>query len=317
MTQIARSTVVNRNCIVFELCRNTNGGATVVHELEVVKAKLTILVDNTIMELIPDSDVVKRRSGPSMSFLAEHGFSALIETEDSKVLVDTGATGIPLEHNLKLLGISMDDIDVVVFSHGHNDHTGGIGKVSGKIVAHPDSFKERYLTPNENTSYELTAPAPDPARHQVEYHRGPTKLAKGIMTTGEIERTHAWEELPVFKIKNNESIENDRVLDDQGIVINTARGLVIIQGCSHAGIINTIEAAKSLTGIDEVYCVIGGFHLIGPAEKKIGRTIDEFKRLGVKKIVPIHCTGFEGSKQISIQMPQNFEYCTVGCQIEF
>ncbi len=288
-----------------------------IDKLEVVKAKLTILVDNTVMELIPDSDIVKRKSGPNMSFLAEHGFSALIETEDAKVLVDTGATGIALEHNLRLLGLTMDDIDVVVFSHGHNDHTGGIGKVTGRIVAHPDSFLQRYLTPNEKTSYELTAPAPDPEKHQIEFHRGSTKLAKGIISTGEVERIHAWEELPVFKIMRNKTMENDRVLDDQGIVINTAQGLVVIQGCSHAGIINTIEAAKSLTGIDEVYCVIGGFHLIGPAEKKIGRTIEEFKRLGVRKIVPIHCTGFEGIKQISTQMPQNFEYCTVGCEINF
>lgn len=288
-----------------------------IDNLEVVNAKLTILVDNAIMELIPDSDMVKRKSGPNMNFLAEHGFSALIETEAAKVLIDTGATGISLEHNLNLLGLTMEDIDVVVLSHGHNDHTGGIGKVTGRIVAHPDTFLERYLTPNDKTVYELTAPKPDPVKHQIEYTRGPTKLAKGIISTGEVERIHAWEELPVFKIVRNETMEDDKVLDDQGIVINTPKGLVVIQGCSHSGIINTIEAAKSITGINEVYCVIGGFHLIGPAEKKIGRTIEEFKRLGVRKIVPIHCTGFEGIKQISAQMPQSFEYCTVGCEINF
>lgn len=288
-----------------------------VEKLEKVKAKLTILVDNTVMELIPDSPMIKRRSKPQCNFLAEHGFSVLIETEEANILLDTGATGIVLEHNLGLLGLTADDIDLVVFSHGHNDHTGGMGRIKGKIIAHPDSFRERYLSPNENVKYDLTCPAPDPKKHFLELHREPVKLARGVMTTGEVPRKHEWEELKVFKVREGEKLEEDKLMDDMGVVINTERGLVVIQGCSHAGIINTIEQAIKVSGVKEVYCVIGGFHLIGPAEKKIDRTIGEFKRLGVKKIVPIHCTGFEGIKQVSLQMPEQFEYCTVGCEIEF
>jgi len=288
-----------------------------VEKLEVVKAKITILVDNTIMELIPDSEIVKRRSGLKGNFLAEHGFSALIETEDTKILVDTGATGIAMEHNLGLLGYTMDDIDIVVLSHGHRDHTGGLGKVKGRIVAHPEVFYERYLSPREGVKHDLTSPAPDPEKHKVELHAGPVKLAGGVMTTGQVPRNHEWEELKVFKRKEGEDLVEDKINDDMGIVINTLKGLVLIQGCSHAGIINTVEWAKEVTGVDEVYCVIGGFHLIGPGEKKIDRTIQEFKRLNIKKVIPIHCSGFEGIKQISLQMPEQFEYCTTGCQIEF
>lgn len=286
-------------------------------KLDVVKAKLTILVDNTIMELIPDSNYVKRRSVPHNNFLAEHGFSALIETEESKVLLDTGVTGIAMEHNLGLLGFTPDDIDVVVLSHGHNDHTGGLAKVKGRIIAHPDSFHERYLSPKEGVMYDLTSPGLDPEKHKVEYHRGPVEVAKGITTTGEIPRIHEWEELKMFKVKIDGVITEDKLLDDQGVVINTEKGLVVIQGCSHAGIINTIEQAIKITGIDEVCCVIGGFHLIGPAEKKIDRTIREFERLKVKKVIPIHCSGFEGIKQVSLQMPEQFEYCTAGCELNF
>jgi 7,8-dihydropterin-6-yl-methyl-4-(beta-D-ribofuranosyl)aminobenzene 5'-phosphate synthase len=286
-------------------------------KLAPVKAKLTILVDNTIMELIPDSELVKRRSGPQKNFLAEHGFSALIETEEAKVLVDTGVTGIPMEHNLKLLGLTMDDIDVIVFSHGHNDHTGGLGKIQGRIIVHPDSFHERYLSPKEGVKFNLTSPAPDPEKHQIEFHTEPVKLANGVMTTGEVKRKHDWEELKVFKRKEGDALVEDKLKDDMGVVINTEKGLVVIQGCSHAGIINTVEAAKEVTGVDEVYCVIGGFHLIGPAEKKIDRTIEEFRKLNIKKVIPIHCSGFEAIKQVSLQMPEQFEYCTVGCEMAF
>jgi len=286
-------------------------------KLEAVNAKLTILVDNTIMELIPNTDFIKRTSGPHHNFIAEHGFSALIETDDEKVLIDTGVTGIAMKHNLDLMGVKMKDIDVIVFSHGHNDHTGGLDKVRGKIIAHPDSFYERCLSPKPGVKYDLTSPKPNPKKHKIEYHTEPVKLAKGVMTTGEVPRVHKWEELPVFKIVKDGKEQKDDVMDDMGIVINTKKGLVVIQGCSHAGIINTVIAAKEVSGVDKVHCVIGGFHLIGPAEKKIDRTIGEFKKLDIDKVIPIHCTGFEGIKQVSLQMPEQFEYCTVGCEIEF
>ncbi|MCC6345850.1 MAG: MBL fold metallo-hydrolase [Nitrospirales bacterium] len=290
---------------------------TAVEDLETVEAVVTILVDNTIMELIPGSKMISRLSRPSSSFIAEHGFSALIETEGRRILVDTGATGIALDHNLRLVGLTVNDIDVVFFSHGHNDHTGGLHKVQGKIIAHPDSFFQRYLVPREGVSYELTSPDLDPEKHAVEFHKGPVKLAAGVVTTGEIPRIHEWEELNIFRIKKEGEMLSDRVFDDQGVAINTRKGLVIIAGCSHAGIINTIEQAIKVTGVDDIHCVIGGFHLIGPGESKIERTIEELKRLRVQKIVPIHCTGFEAIKRISMAMPDEFEYGTAGCRMVF
>lgn len=287
-----------------------------VNRLEKVGCSITILVDNTIMELIPDSDVVKRISKPRKNFIAEHGFSALIETGDARVLVDTGATGLAVEHNLGLLGLTFDDIDVVFLSHGHSDHTGGLGRVKGRVVAHPDAFHKRFLISGENTMHDLSGPSTDPLMHDVEFHRGPVELTRGVMTTGEVPRVHQWEELNIFRMRKNGSMTDDLILDDQGVIVNTAKGLVLLAGCSHAGIINTIEHAKALTGENNVYCVIGGFHLIGPAEAKIDRTIMELRRQKIKKIIPIHCTGFEGIKRISSEMPDEFEYCTVGCRVD-
>ncbi|GBE02758.1 metallo-beta-lactamase superfamily protein [bacterium BMS3Bbin06] len=286
-------------------------------DLETVEAAVTILVDNTVMELIPGSEIIERISKPNKNFIAEHGFAALIETGGKRILVDTGATGIALEHNLGLIGLSVDDIDVTFLSHGHSDHTGGIQRVRGRIMAHPDTFNKRYIESKGGVIFDLSSPEIDLESRNIELHREPLKLAGGVMTTGEIPRLHEWEELKVFRIQRNGKMLNDRVLDDQGVIINTNKGLVIIAGCSHAGIVNTIEHAIEITGITTVYCVIGGFHLIGPGEDKIDRTIEEFRRLKIGKLIPLHCTGFEAIKRISIAFPVEFEYATTGCRMEF
>ncbi len=283
---------------------------------EPVRARITILVDNTIMELIPNTRFVARLSKPGGSFICEHGFSALIEAGDKKILVDTGATGIAVTHNLSLLGIRPEDIDIIALSHGHNDHTGGLSNFPVRIVGHPDVFFKRYLVTPAGAQFDLTCPGSKAFLDKAEFHRGPVQLAGGIWTTGEIERRHPWEMLNVFRIERNGKMEADDVLDDQGIVISSLKGLIVIAGCSHAGIINTIEQAVGISGIKEVYCVIGGFHLIGPGEAKIARTIEELRRLKVQKVVPVHCTGFEAIKRISVEMPEEFEYATAGCRID-
>lgn len=282
---------------------------------EQVKAAVTILVDNSVMELIPNGKFFTRLSRPNNSFICEHGFSALIETGGKRILVDSGATGIAVTHNLKLLGIRPEDIDVIVLSHGHNDHTGGLMNFSSRIIAHPDAFHKRYLVTPAGVKFDLTCPVD--LEDRVEFHREPVQLAQGVWLTGEVKRIHPWEVLNIFKIERDGRTEADDVMDDQGVAISTAKGLVVIAGCSHAGIINTVEQAIEISGIKDVYCVIGGFHLIGPGEAKIDRTIQELKRLNVIKIVPIHCTGFEAIKRLSIEMPDEFEYGTTGCRIEF
>ncbi|HHN64705.1 MAG TPA: MBL fold metallo-hydrolase [Nitrospirae bacterium] len=285
--------------------------------LEQVEATVTIMVDNTVMELIPNSETVERISMPNRNFIAEHGFSALIETGDRKILVDTGATGIALEHNLRLLGLDFDDIDITFLSHGHSDHTGGIHRIKGRIIAHPDAFYKRFIETKDGGMVDLSAPETDSRSQVIELHREPVKLARGVITTGEIPRIHEWEELKVFRISRNGKLSKDRVFDDQGVIINTRKGLVVIAGCSHSGIVNTIEHAIKITGINDVYCVIGGFHLIGPGEAKIDRTIEEFRRLNIKKVIPLHCTGFEAIKRMSMSLSKEFEYGTAGCMIKF
>lgn len=283
---------------------------------EPVSSRVTILVDNAVMELIPNSQFVTRLSMPDKSFICEHGFSALVEAEGKRILIDTGSVGIAVTHNLKLLGINPEDIDLIFLTHGHYDHTGGILSFPAKVIAHPSAFFKRYLLTPVGTRLDLTCHSSEMFIDRVEYHSGPLQLAKGIWTTGEIKRRHPWEMLKIFEIQRDGKDVPDDIIDDQGVIISSKKGLVVISGCGHAGIINTIEQAIELSGINEVYCVIGGFHLIGPGESNIEKTIKELKRLNVKKVLPIHCTGFEGIKKISIEMPEEFEYGTTGCRID-
>lgn len=283
---------------------------------EPVSAKVTVLVDNSVMELIPNSAMVQRLSEPNHSFVCEHGFSVLIETGDRKILIDTGSTGIALAHNLEVLGVKPEEIDLICLSHGHSDHTGGLSRVPARILTHPDAFFRRFLVTPAGKRYDLTCPNQETLKDRVEYHKGPVQLAPGVWATGEIPRTHAWEPLRVFEIDRRGKPEPDEVLDDQGVVISAKEGLVVIAGCSHAGIINTVEHAIRLSGISKVLCVLGGFHLIGPAEAKIGETIKHMQDFGVQKIMPVHCTGFSGIKQFSEQMKGAFEYVTAGCSFQ-
>ncbi|MEW6220994.1 MAG: MBL fold metallo-hydrolase [Thermodesulfobacteriota bacterium] len=287
-----------------------------VHNLPQTSGAVTVLVDNSVMELVPDSAFVQRLSKPSTPFLAEHGFAALIEAGDKKILVDTGSTGIALRHNLSQLGLAAEDLDLVFLSHGHYDHTGGLDAVRGTVIAHPDAFCQRFLVPKAGVSIDLTGPRPS-AGHRLQCHREPVVLAAGVITTGEIERVHEWEELPSFRIRKEGGEETDRIWDDQAVIIHSRNGLVIVAGCSHAGIVNTIKHAMKITGITKIAFVLGGFHLIGPGEAKIDRTIEELQRLDIERLVPIHCTGFEGTKRLSAAMPDRFAYCTAGCRIAF
>jgi len=240
---------------------------------EPISSRVTILVDNAVMELIPNSQFVTRLSMPNKSFICEHGFSALVESEGKRILIDTGSVGIAVTHNLKLLGINPEDIDIIFLSHGHYDHTGGILSFPAKVIAHPSAFFKRYLVTSNGTRLDLTCHSSEMFIDRVEYHSGPFQLAKGIWTTGEIKRRHPWEMLKIFEIEKNGKYVPDDITDDQGVIISSKKGLVVISGCGHAGIINTIEQAIELSGINEVYSVIGGFHLIGPGESNIEQVI--------------------------------------------
>jgi len=303
------------------------------------KAKITTIIDNYIHVLLPSSDRVERapltrNNVPMDPLLAEHGFSGLVEifgnSKIHTILMDFGISKIGVPHNLRVLEIDLDKIETFVISHGHHDHVGAIVEVLSPlskkprtIVAHPDAFistRFRKL-PNGNQ-----VPIPGLKKGLIEETgnktidgRSPALLASGfVLALGEIPRITAFEKgVPSTYYEKGGKIHKDLIRDDTGIVFDIkGKGLVVITGCGHSGIINTVRHAQKITGIEEIYCVMGGFHLIGPAgDPLIKRTIEEMKKLDPEVIVPCHCTGHEAIYEFEKTFPAAFVLNASGTKI--
>ena len=304
------------------------------------------LVDNYGDMFAPSEDVIKRHHiihpVPAEStaegythipLRAEHGYSALITIDDGphtyRILFDTGISPGGLVHNMSLLDLDPRDIDIIVLSHGHFDHTGGlvglVEKLGGKnlpLILHPDSFNVRRLHTKEGI-----IPIPTPSRSylaasmiDVIEEPQPSYLFNGaLLVTGEIQRTTPFEHgFPVQeRFDGQDWIGDALVLDDQAMVINIKnQGLVVITGCGHAGIINTLNYATRLTGESNIAAVIGGFHLSGTDfAPSIPKVIEAFDVLKPKRILPAHCTGMSATIAIAQAFPERFFANTVGSEM--
>lgn len=228
--------------------------------------------------------------------LAEHGFSLFIDAE-KKILFDTGYSDVFLS-NAKKLGIDLSKIDIVILSHGHWDHTFGLkhlGKVP--ILAHPSAFVKRYRMDGTpiGAPYSLDEMK---KRFEVKLSKEPVFITPDIAFLGEIPRKNDFEgKKTVGLVENGKDKVPDPVIDDSGIAIRTSKGLIVISGCAHAGICNTIEHAKHVFNEIRIDTVIGGFHLLddektsAEAKTQMKKTIAYFKKNKIPHILPCHCTG--------------------------
>lgn len=303
---------------------------------EVDEARITILMDNSIDLLLPSTDVVRRFERTSNWYdrplpRAEHGFSALIGVKhngkEGAVLLDTGASLDGVLHNFVALQIDPAQIHAIVLSHGHFDHTVGlhgiverIGNPNLKIILHPDAnLQRKAVFPNGKEIPVSIPPGMNMRLDDVEIieNTGPTTLLDDtILVTGEIPRTTGFEKgFPIHYTKRGEHWEHDPlIMDDQCVILNVkGKGLVIVTGCGHSGIINTIRYARQLTGIQEVCAVIGGFHLTGGLfEKIIPDTIAELAKISPRYLMPGHCTGWSALRRINEALPDAFIVSSVG-----
>lgn len=307
----------------------------------VERVEIVILADNYSDILLPPGPCVAR---PPLAkdnviatdtVLAEHGLCLLVRLEAQgkthSVLLDTGYCEKTVPHNLKYLDLTLDGVAAVVLSHGHMDHTGGLEAVlemTGKgtrLIVHPDAFSDRSIAlPTGDT---IGFPG-FPSRQilegwgaDVEENKAPLLIADDtVLVTGEVARTTAFEKgMPNALIKKNGGFEPDTFTDDQSLVVHLAgKGLVVISGCAHSGIINSVEYAKAITGQDQIHGVIGGFHLTGPAmAPNIAPTVERLARIPMQAICPMHCTGFEAIESIREQMPESFVRSSVGSTLTF
>jgi len=261
------------------------------------------------------------------NFIAEWGLSILVETDDLSILFDAGQ-GISASYNADILGIDLSQIDRIVLSHGHYDHTGGLRQLLRKmrkeveIIAHPDIWAAKYSSRQEDQPYKyIGIPY---ARQELESLGANfnlttrlTKITDSIITTGEIPMVTEFEEIePHLLVKEDSGFYPDRLLDDQALVINTEQGLVVILGCGHHGIINTLYHAQKLTKVKKIHTVLGGCHLIDAPKERIKLTIAALRELGVQSLGVSHCTGLPAAMLMAQEFGDKFFFNNAGTIID-
>ncbi len=298
--------------------------------------EVTVLVDNYVDGLLESTEVARRARPPyPQGLLAENGLSCLIKvcagSEEHFVLMDAGMSATCLFHNANLLEVDFGKVESAVLSHGHFDHFIGLipflnnAQKGTSLTLHPDVFLERRMNNSSNEHFEYLPNLDEIALREtgVALHkiRETSVLASNlVLVTGQVARVTSFEKgLPFAEARIDGKWVVDSFYDDQAIAVNIkSKGLVIISGCSHAGIINTVKYTQKTTQTDKVHAVMGGFHLCGPLFKPIvGPTVAEMKKIAPDFVIPMHCTGWNTSNQFATEMPEQFVLNSVGTTYVF
>ena len=273
-----------------------------------MEVKITTLAENTA----------------ELGCLAEWGLSMLVEADGKQVLFDTGA-GVAAVHNAERMKIDFTSIDKIVISHGHYDHTGGLRDVLTRInrpveiIAHPDIWAAKYGKWGKHAEHY----AGMPFRRELLENLGarfnltpdPVKITPRFMTTGEIPMVTEYEQIDsgLFDKDTGEMLP-DELKDDMAMVVDTDFGMVVILGCAHRGIVNTLKHAQKITGKKDIYAAIGGTHLLNADIGRWALTAADLKELGVQYLGVSHCTGFEASAYLAQEFGGHFFLNNSGSQ---
>ena len=272
--------------------------------------RLTVLCENSV--------------GPVSGTLGEHGFSVLIEWSDGMLLFDTGQ-GLTLLHNAQRMNKNLHGLRDVALSHGHYDHAGGLLPLlrscgPKRVFGHPAIFHPRYRHKDTGESLSLGLPYPQ------EYLEGQgaafdlsdqfREIAPHIFMTGRVPRNTGFETGDQGLYTDTGGSVRDPFDDDQSLVLVTDKGLVVLLGCCHAGLINTLEHLAEKTGRRDVFAVVGGTHLGFCGAQQMEQTVKALKAWKISKLAVSHCTGFSAAVRLKQAFPAAFQVAQVGYSLE-
>lgn len=319
----------------------------------VQRVSITTLVDNNVDLLAAGGQGVRRSEFAGLparasgvfaqgsvvdGVVAEHGFSALVEVTSARgahhrLLFDTGVSPDGMVENMRRLDVPADEIEIVVCSHGHFDHTGGLdglaralgGRVHLPMVIHPEFWSRRRLALPGREPWEIPTPSRSAlagAGFEVYEREHPSFLFdRSVLITGEVPRTTEFEVgmIPHQALRGGQWEPDPLILDDQALIVHVhGRGLVVLTGCGHAGIVNITRYARALTGEPTIAAVVGGFHLTGASfEPVIPPTVEALAACTPKMVVPAHCTGWKAAAALAARLPEAFVANSVGTRLEF
>jgi len=257
--------------------------------------------------------------------LGEWGLSMFVEADGKKILFDTGG-GFSSIYNANLMGVDLTTAECIVLSHGHYDHTGGLRNVLMRmrkkidIYAHPDVWARKYGCMESGPERYVGIPFPREALEALggdfKLSPEPVKLSENIITTGFVPMTNDYEIIEKYlTVKENGELKQDSLDDDQAMVIDTDFGLVVILGCSHHGIVNTLHHATKITGKDLIYAAIGGTHLVHASRERQEKTAAALIEMGVQYLGVSHCTGFRASAYLAQVFGDRFFQNNAGTQL--
>jgi 7,8-dihydropterin-6-yl-methyl-4-(beta-D-ribofuranosyl)aminobenzene 5'-phosphate synthase len=274
--------------------------------------KITTLVENAVAQ-------------GGKALLGEHGLSFYIEAGDRRILFDTGQN-LAISNNARVLGVDLEQIDTVVLSHGHYDHSGGLQSLMERnrhftFYGHPDVFSPKFRKNKDGYKYIGIPVEKDDFVNRgisLQLDRNPIEIAPGVMTSGEIALENDFERVEAnFFLKQDQAVIADTLADDQALILDTRHGVVVLLGCSHRGVVNTLTHVARLKNARKIHAIIGGLHLGKASDGQVSKIIDHLRGFGLEMVVIGHCTGPRAFLALANEFQDRALFNTVGTVMKF